>query len=55
MSDIWGKLFLGVLAGVVGWRAIGPKGQREVTGALNLWAEEIERENRRSSARMTSP
>ena len=44
MADIWGKLLLAGLAGVVGWRAIGPKGQREVTEALNLWAEEMQRE-----------
>ena len=45
MADIWGKLLLGVLASMVGRRAIGPEAQREVTGALKMWAAEVQREN----------
>jgi len=40
MADNWIKLILGVAAGAVGWRALGPNRQQMVLDALNKWASE---------------
>ena len=46
------KLILGAVAGVAGWRALGPNGQQIVLDALNKWVSEPQKKKQEELGRL---